>query len=61
MPKKMVKGEKHYKDELQEAVRESKEPVGKILANFCHRHGISMEECRGYYDDLVTEGKVKEK
>ncbi len=61
MPKEMVKGKKHYKEELQEAVKESKEPVGKVLANFCHRHGISLAECRGYYDELVAERKVEEK
>ena len=61
MPKKMSKGEKHYKAELKEAVEESKEPVGKVLTNFCHRHGISMDECKKYYDELIEEGKVGEK
>jgi hypothetical protein len=60
VPKEMAKGKKHYKEELQESVQQSNEPVGKVLTNFCHRHGISMAECKTYYDELVTEGKVKE-
>jgi hypothetical protein len=36
-----------------------KEPADKVLANFCQRHGVSMTTCKGFYDQLVAEGKIK--
>jgi hypothetical protein len=29
------------------------------MANFCQRHGVSMETCKKYYDELVAEGTIK--
>ena len=37
------------------------EPVEKVLTVFCERHGISMDACRVYYDQLVKKGEIKEK
>jgi hypothetical protein len=37
------------------------EPVEKLLTIFCHRHSISMAECREMYDKLVKQGQIKEK
>lgn len=59
MPKGKDRGKEHYLKELKEMVEESKEPTGKVLTNFCHRHGISMDECRKYYDDLLSKGEIK--
>jgi hypothetical protein len=62
MPKEMVKGEKHYLNELKEMIQEKpSEPVGKVLANFCQRHGVSMDQCKVYYDKLVEKGELKKK
>ena len=48
--------------ELKEMVQKKKpnEPVEKVLAVFCQRHGTSIETCRGYYRDLVKSGQIKE-
>ncbi len=62
MPKEMAKGEKHYVEELREMIeqqRGKKESVEKVFAVFCHRHGISMDECRKYYEKLEAEGEEK--
>lgn len=50
-------------DELIELVKnkEKSEPVEKVLALFCHRHGLDLAECGNYYSQLVKEGKIKEK
>ena len=62
MPQEMVKGKKHYLKELKEMIHEDPaEPAEKILANFCHRHGVPMDQCRKYYDELVTKGEIKER
>ncbi len=60
MPDKTARGEKHYLTELKELVSEAKEPREKVLAVFCHRHGVSMEKCRVYYQKLVDTGEIKE-
>jgi hypothetical protein len=54
MPEKTSKGEKHYLKELKEMLQEAKEPKEKVLAVFCQRHGISMDQCRKYYDELMA-------
>jgi hypothetical protein len=61
MPEKTSKGEKHYIKELKEMLQESKEPGEKVLAVFCQRHGISMDQCRKYYDELMAKGEAKKK
>ncbi len=55
--------DKHYMRELKEMIQEKKpqEPVDKIFAVFCHRHGVSMNECKMYYDRLVENDEVKKK
>jgi len=54
---------KHKIQELKEMVKERKpdEPVEKVLGVFCERHGISMDVCRVYYDQLVKKGEIKKK
>jgi hypothetical protein len=59
MPEKMPKGEKHYIKELKEMLQEGKEPKEKVLTVFCQRHGISMDQCRRYYDELMTKGEAE--
>jgi hypothetical protein len=62
MPHEMVKGKKHYLKELKDMIQEDPtEPAEKILANFCQRHGVPMDQCRKYYEELVVKGEVKEK
>jgi hypothetical protein len=61
MPKESAIGEKHYLKELKEMIQEGKEPKEKVFAVFCQRHGVSMDQCRVYYDKLVTKGEIKEK
>ena len=53
----------HTIQELKEMIKERKpnEPVEKVLTVFCGRHGISMDECRVYYNQLVKKGEIKEK
>ncbi|MCW4017710.1 MAG: hypothetical protein NWF00_03390 [Candidatus Bathyarchaeota archaeon] len=48
--------------ELKELVREQqgKASKEKILAIFCQRHGVSVEQCQKYYDQLVADGEIKE-
>ncbi len=54
---------KNHVQELKEMVKEKKpnEPVEEVLAIFCQRHGLSMDTCNLYYNELVKEGKIKEK
>jgi predicted solute-binding protein len=56
------KMDKHHMKELKEMIREKepREPVEKILAKFCERHGVSLDTCRKYYERIVAEGKTKE-
>jgi predicted solute-binding protein len=55
------KTDKSHVNELKEMIQESKgkEPVDKIMAMFCHRHGVSMNTCREYYEQLVAKGEIK--
>ena len=59
MPEKMSKGKKHYVEELKEMLQESKEPKDEVLAVFCERHGISMDECRKYYAEVTSKQETK--
>lgn len=53
--------ESHFVNELAEMLKEKKsgESVDKVFAVFCHRHGISIEECKKYYDKLAKTEKAK--
>ena len=53
--------DKHYMSELKEMLSEKEpdHPVDKVFAVFCHRHAVSMETCKEYYDRLVEKGEVK--
>jgi hypothetical protein len=55
------KPDKHHVEELKEMIKEKEpgEPVDKIFAKFCHRHGTSMNQCREYYEQLVSKGEIK--
>jgi hypothetical protein len=55
------KNDKEHVHELKEMIQQKqpKEPVEKVLAMFCERHGISMDACRKYYKSLVEKGEVK--
>jgi hypothetical protein len=57
------KMDKHHIKELVEMIQEKKpkEPVEKVLVKFCERHAVSLDTCKKYYNELVAEGKVKEK
>jgi predicted solute-binding protein len=59
----MTQNSKDHLTELKEMVqkRKSTEPVEKVLAVFCQRHGLSMDTCRGYYNQLIKSGEIKEK
>ena len=56
-------GKKHHLKELKEMLQEKEpsEPIGKVLATFCHRHGVPMDQCRKYYYELVAKGEIDEK
>ena len=59
----MSQNAKDHITELKEMVQKRKknEPVDKVIAVFCQRHGLSMDTCRGYYNELIKKGEVKEK
>lgn len=59
MSKKLV-DEKHSKEALKEmlAQRKRDQPVEEVLAIFCERYGLSLSECRSYYDELVKKGEI---
>ena len=60
MSKKLV-DEEHSLNALREMLRDRKdEPAGEVLAVFCERYGLSIEECRRFYDMLVERGEIKE-
>jgi hypothetical protein len=61
LPSQTDKEEKHHLSELKEMLNQSTEPKEKVLAVFCHRHGISMTDCEFYYEKLVAKGKAKGK
>ncbi|MGD0450842.1 MAG: hypothetical protein ABSA79_07310 [Candidatus Bathyarchaeia archaeon] len=49
---------KELKDMIQN--RKPSESVEEVLIKYCQRHGISVDDCRNYYDKLVKAGKIKE-
>ena len=55
--------DKHKIQELREMVKEKApdQPVEKVLAVFCERHGLTSGTCRYYYNLLVENGDIKEK
>ena len=54
---------KHKIQELKDMIKNRKpsEPVEEVLAIYCQRHGVTMNTCRIYYDQLVKKGEIKEK
>lgn len=52
-----------HKRELREMVKEkkNKQPVEEVLSVFCQRHGLSLDECQAYYNQLVKSGAIKER
>jgi len=55
--------DKHLIQELKERIKEKKpdEPVEKILTVFCERTGVSMNDCRICYDELIKRGEIEKK
>ncbi len=53
----------HKIQELKDMIKNRKpdEPVEEVLTIYCQRHGISIDTCRVYYDQLVKKGEIKEK
>jgi chromosomal replication initiation ATPase DnaA len=62
MSKRLV-DKQHSIETLQEMIRDRKkdEPVEEILSIFCERYGVEMKDCRNLYNELVAQGKIKEK
>jgi len=54
---------KEHKKELKEMVngRNPDQPVEEVLTIFCQRHGVSMDTCRVYFNQLVEKGEIKKK
>lgn len=54
---------KHKIQELTDMLNDRKpnESVEEVLVTYCQRHGISLDDCRNYYNQLAKEGKIKEK
>lgn len=57
------KKDKQHIEELKEMIQEKKpqESVEKVLTKFCARHGVSMNTCKVYYEQLKAKGEVEEK
>ncbi|MCW3995903.1 MAG: hypothetical protein NWE98_07110 [Candidatus Bathyarchaeota archaeon] len=55
--------DRHKVKELKEMLQNRKpdEPVEKVLAVFCERHGVSIDVCRVFYKQIVEEGKSGKK
>ena len=56
--------EKAHKEslrELKEMIQKKnpKEPVEKVIVDFCERHAISLGTCKDYYNQLVEKGEIK--
>jgi hypothetical protein len=51
----------HCLSELKEMLQESNTPKEKVFAIFCHRHGVSLEQCQSYYNELAAKDEIKEK
>ena len=57
-----TKKEQEEMRKLKEMIQEKPgdETVEQILVKFCARSGVSLEECRRYYNHLVNSGEIKE-
>jgi hypothetical protein len=57
------KVDKDMLDELKQNLKDKKpdQPADKIIAVFCQKTGLTMDECRVYYKKLVKDGNIKEK
>ena len=57
------KVEKNKIQELKQMIKDKppNEPVEKVLAVFCERHGVSLSTCKYYYTLLVEKGDIQEK
>jgi hypothetical protein len=55
------KAHKESLKELKEMVqkKDPKEPIEKVLVDFCGRHGISLATCKNYYNQLFEKGEIK--
>ena len=55
------KNDKEHLKELRAMIIEKKttEPLEEVLTKFCARHGVSMNTCRVYYDQLKDKSEVK--
>jgi len=53
----------HKIQELKDMIKDRKpdESVEEVLITYCNRHGISLDDCRSYYNKLVKAGDIKEK
>ena len=57
-----VELDKRHIGKLKRMLQEKKpeEPVEKVLAKFCARHGVSLDTCRVHYNRLVENGEIRE-
>jgi ribosomal protein L20A (L18A) len=57
-----VELDKQHVEKLKRMLQEKKpeEPVEKVLAKFCARHGVSLDTCRVHYNRLVEKGEIRE-
>ena len=53
--------DQHAISELREMIRNKKpgEQDDKIVAEFCERHGFSLEKCRKYYEIVLGKNNSK--
>ncbi|MCW4008993.1 MAG: hypothetical protein NWF05_00010 [Candidatus Bathyarchaeota archaeon] len=61
MTEKTNEPEKEHLKELKEMIQARKEQdsVEEVLAVFCQRHGLSLQKCERYYNQLVAEGEIQ--
>jgi hypothetical protein len=53
----------HSMQALKEMLKDKKagEPAEEVLAIFCQRYSLKMDDCRSLYAELVKKGELKEK
>ncbi len=53
----------HKVQELKDMLKDRKsgETVEEVLLVYCQRHGLSVDDCTNFYDQLVKKGEIKEK
>ena len=53
----------HKAQELKDMIKNRKkdESIEEVLVVYCQRHGISVDDCRIYYDQLVKAGEINKK